>query len=156
MGETRDPGSGDAADGDIRRRGEGGSANPRPRLHLGQRDLNLALRDALLAQFALQCEAAAWAKRAAVLHPVAGEGQIAHMGGFRTVTAPHTGRSPTELASVSICAPTAMQADALSTATFVMGVERGMKLLSETPSVDALMVLKNGKTFVTKNFPVDA
>jgi thiamine biosynthesis lipoprotein len=69
---------------------------------------------------------------------------------------PRTGRSPTELASVSICARTAMQADALSTATFVLGVDRGMKLIRETPGADALMVLKRGRTLVTKDFPLDA
>ena len=35
---------------------------------------------------------------------------------------PRTGRSPTQLASVSVAAPTAMQADGLSTAVFVLGV----------------------------------
>ena len=67
---------------------------------------------------------------------------------------PRTGRSPTELASVSICAKTAMQADALSTAAFVLGLERGMKLVANTGGADALMVLKNGKTFGTENFPM--
>jgi hypothetical protein len=46
---------------------------------------------------------------------------------------PHTGHSPTELASVSIVAPTAMAADALSTAVFVLGAERGMELVRRTP-----------------------
>lgn len=66
---------------------------------------------------------------------------------------PRTGRSPTELASVSIAAPTGMLADALSTAVFVMGPDQGMKLLRATPGADALLVLKNGQTLITRGFP---
>lgn len=69
---------------------------------------------------------------------------------------PHTGESPTELSSTTICAPSAMQADALSTAVFVLGLERGMELIEELADVDALLVLKNGKTFATKNFPAES
>jgi thiamine biosynthesis lipoprotein len=66
---------------------------------------------------------------------------------------PKTGRSPDRLASVSVAANTAMEADALSTAVFVAGVERGQALIEELPGVDALFVLKNGKTMATKEFP---
>ena len=69
---------------------------------------------------------------------------------------PHTGRSPTELASVSIAAPTAMAADALSTAVFVLGVERGMELVRNLPDTDALLVLKNGRIVSTEGFPLEA
>ncbi|MDB2327102.1 MAG: FAD:protein FMN transferase [Verrucomicrobiales bacterium] len=66
---------------------------------------------------------------------------------------PKTGHSPNELASVSVVAPTAMEADALSTAVFVAGVERGMHLMRAFPNTDAFLVLKNGRTLVTKGFP---
>ena len=66
---------------------------------------------------------------------------------------PRTGHSPTELASVSIVAATAMAADALSTAVFVLGVERGMDLLRRAPGTDALMVLKDGSVRATATFP---
>ena len=66
---------------------------------------------------------------------------------------PKSGVSPEELASVSVVAPTAMQADALSTAVFVAGVEAGTNLLSRFEQTDALMVLKNGRTLATKGFP---
>lgn len=69
---------------------------------------------------------------------------------------PHTGHSPTELASVSIAAPSAMSADALSTAVFVLGVSRGMDLVRRTPGTDALLVLKNGDIVATGGFPVDS
>jgi FAD:protein FMN transferase len=67
---------------------------------------------------------------------------------------PRTGYSPTELASVSILAPTAMQADALSTACFVLGAEKSLALLRQTPRTDAFFVLKSGETIATPRFPL--
>jgi thiamine biosynthesis lipoprotein len=67
---------------------------------------------------------------------------------------PRTGRSPTELASVSVAARTSMQADALSTAVFVLGPERGLELIDDTPGADALLVLKSGRVLATPGFPV--
>lgn len=66
---------------------------------------------------------------------------------------PATGGSPAELVSVSIVAPTAMEADGLSTAVFVMGVERGMGLVEASAGVDALLVRKDGSAVSTKGFP---
>jgi thiamine biosynthesis lipoprotein len=67
---------------------------------------------------------------------------------------PQTGLSPTELASVSILAPSAMQADALSTAVFVMGRKRGWSLVQSLADVDAFFVLKDGRTMATPGFPL--
>lgn len=69
---------------------------------------------------------------------------------------PRTGRSPDELASVSIAAPTAMQADALSTAVFVLGPSRGLELVEWLEGVDAFFVLKDGRTRATAGFPMEA
>ena len=69
---------------------------------------------------------------------------------------PHTGQSPEQLSSVSIAARTGMEADALSTAVFVLGMERGLKLLQQTPGADALLVQKNGRSLRTPNFPITA
>ncbi len=69
---------------------------------------------------------------------------------------PRTGRSPDELASVSIAARTALEADALSTAVFVTGVERGLELIKATLGADAFFVLKNGRTLATEGFPLEA
>jgi len=66
---------------------------------------------------------------------------------------PHTGESPGELASVSVLAPTAMSADALSTTLFVLGPERGMEMLRQCPGIDALMILKDGRRLATDGFP---
>jgi thiamine biosynthesis lipoprotein len=65
---------------------------------------------------------------------------------------PRTGASPEALASVSVLAPTAIEADALSTALFVMGPEDGIRLVRETPGTDAFLVFKDGKTFKTPGF----
>lgn len=66
---------------------------------------------------------------------------------------PHTGFSPGELASVSVLAPSAMEADALSTALFVMGAERGLEFLRTFPATDALLILKDGRRLMTAGFP---
>jgi thiamine biosynthesis lipoprotein len=66
---------------------------------------------------------------------------------------PSTGRSPGELASVTILAPTGMEADALSTAVFVLGPDRGLALAASRPGVDALLVLKDGTQVRTPTFP---
>lgn len=66
---------------------------------------------------------------------------------------PHTGQSPAEVASVSIVAQTAMQADALSTAAAVLGPDAALKLIKTLPNVDALFVLKDGGVIRTSGFP---
>jgi thiamine biosynthesis lipoprotein len=66
---------------------------------------------------------------------------------------PRTGQSPAELASVTIVAPTALQADALSTAAMVLGMEETLRLVSRLPGVDALLVTKEGRTAATAGFP---
>ena len=67
---------------------------------------------------------------------------------------PATGRSPLVFSSVTVVANNATDADALSTAIFVAGTERGIKLVEETPGGSALLVFKDGKTFTTKKFPL--
>lgn len=66
---------------------------------------------------------------------------------------PRTGRSPESFSSVSVAAPTACQADALSTAVFVLGPERGLQLVRSTPGADALLIFKDGRTLATSGFP---
>jgi FAD:protein FMN transferase len=68
---------------------------------------------------------------------------------------PRSGDSPQELASVSIAAPTAMEADALSTAAFVLGAQGALDLLATMPGVDALLVLKTGGVIKSNGFPLE-
>ena len=69
---------------------------------------------------------------------------------------PRTGRSPSEFASVSVLAPSGMLADGLSTTLFVLGLERGRRLIESLSNVDALFVLKDGSTLATRGFPEHA
>lgn len=67
---------------------------------------------------------------------------------------PHSGLSANELSSVSIAAPTALQADALSTAVFVLGLQKGRQLIEAMTDVDALFVSKHGELTRTQQFPI--
>ena len=66
---------------------------------------------------------------------------------------PRTGRSPLDLSSVSVVAPTAMEADALSTAVFLMGLQKGKELIESMPNVDALFVDKSNRLIQTAGYP---
>jgi len=55
---------------------------------------------------------------------------------------PHSCGSPQELASVSVLAPDAMQADALSTAVFVLGKQAGLALIESLPGFEGILVSK--------------
>lgn len=66
---------------------------------------------------------------------------------------PASGTSPTELASVTVLAPTGILADGLSTAFMVMGSEKAFFLSQKIEGVDALLVRKDGAVFKTADFP---
>ncbi len=66
---------------------------------------------------------------------------------------PKTGASPQELASVSVLAPTGLQADALSTACMVLGMERSLQLAARLPGVDVLCIAKSGEARRSAGFP---
>lgn len=67
---------------------------------------------------------------------------------------PRTGRSPGDLASVSVVAPTALEADALSTAVFVLGLARGRDFVERLPNVEALFVDKHQTLHRSTGFPL--
>lgn len=66
---------------------------------------------------------------------------------------PRTGLSPTEFSSVTVVAPTGMEADALTKVVFVRGLEAGLDHVRSVPGADALCVLKNGRMIRTDGFP---
>ncbi len=66
---------------------------------------------------------------------------------------PATGDSPSELASVTVVAPTGILADGLSTAFMVMGADRSLALAARLPGVDAMLIDKNGAIRSTAHFP---
>jgi thiamine biosynthesis lipoprotein len=51
-----------------------------------------------------------------------------------------TGASPSRAVSVTVTAPTAMQADALATAAFVLGPRAGVRLIDELPGCACLII----------------
>lgn len=66
---------------------------------------------------------------------------------------PRTGISPLQLSSVTVIAPSAMDADALSTAVMVLGLEEGTALLERLPHVAGLLVSKTLDLWPTSDFP---
>jgi thiamine biosynthesis lipoprotein len=66
---------------------------------------------------------------------------------------PATGESPPELSSVTVLAPTALEADGLSTAFMVMGARRAHALAARLPGVDLLTVDKRGHAWRSPGFP---
>ncbi|HDR47085.1 MAG TPA: FAD:protein FMN transferase [Geoalkalibacter subterraneus] len=65
---------------------------------------------------------------------------------------PRTGYPATACRSVTVVAPSAMLADALATALFVLGPEQGMSLLQLYPEAEALIVDSSGKEHQSANF----
>lgn len=66
---------------------------------------------------------------------------------------PATGRSPPELASVTVLAPSALEADGLSTTFMVMGARRAHALAARLPGVDLLSIDKHGHAWRSSGFP---
>ena len=64
-----------------------------------------------------------------------------------------TGDSPTALASVSVVAPTGIQADGWSTAFMVLGPQRAIALAATLTGVDLMLVDKRGAIWRSQNFP---
>ena len=71
---------------------------------------------------------------------------------YNHIFEPRTGRSPMSFSSVTVVAANATDADALSTAIFVLGPEKGMDLAREF-AADVLLVAKDGRQHATPNFP---
>ncbi len=65
---------------------------------------------------------------------------------------PRTGRSPDQISAVTTIAPSAMDADALSTSTLVLGPDEGLALLESLDGVEGLIVTKDGRQLQTKGF----
>ncbi len=57
---------------------------------------------------------------------------------------PRTGRPAEGLAGASVCAPTAAEADALSTAFFVLGIDAAREYCREHPEIGAVLVTQPG------------
>lgn len=62
---------------------------------------------------------------------------------------PRTGQSPSELASATVLAATAQDADALGTALMVLGADAGLALAERLPEVEALLITKDMRVLKT-------
>jgi FAD:protein FMN transferase len=62
---------------------------------------------------------------------------------YHHIINPKTGYSATELISVTIAADNAFDADALSTAVFVLGKDEGMKLIESLPGVEGIIITRD-------------
>jgi len=62
---------------------------------------------------------------------------------------PKTGYQPRQIASVTIVNNNSGDGDILSTAVFVLGVERGLELLKQFPDTEAIILTNDGKTVTT-------
>jgi thiamine biosynthesis lipoprotein len=66
---------------------------------------------------------------------------------YHHILVPSTGKSAREVRSVTILGSDATQTDGLSTTVFVLGVERGMEIVSRLPGVEAVIVDAEGRIF---------
>lgn len=58
---------------------------------------------------------------------------------------PKTGKSASEVTSVTILAPRGLDSDPLSTTVFVLGVEKGLELVNSLQGVDGIIIDRQGK-----------
>jgi thiamine biosynthesis lipoprotein len=68
---------------------------------------------------------------------------------------PRAGRSPVDLASATVLAATAMDADALGTALMVLGSVDGLTLAEQLPAVEAVLVTKDLRILKTRGLMID-
>jgi thiamine biosynthesis lipoprotein len=64
---------------------------------------------------------------------------------YHHIINPASGKSASEMQSVTIIGPDATTTDALSTTVFVMGLEAGLQLINRMPDIDAIVVDQNGQ-----------
>ncbi|MBV1909117.1 MAG: FAD:protein FMN transferase [Kangiellaceae bacterium] len=70
---------------------------------------------------------------------------------YHHIIDPKTGDSARHTQSVTILASNSVDADALSTSIFVMGVEDGMKLVNQMTSVSAIIIDQQGKMIISND-----
>lgn len=71
---------------------------------------------------------------------------------FHHIVNPKTGYSATELISVTILADNAFDADAISTAVFVLGREKGLMLIENLENVEGLIITREKEIIKSSRF----
>lgn len=74
---------------------------------------------------------------------------------FSHIIDPSTGLPASEIVSVTVITGDPLKADALSTASYVLGEEKGIALLESFQGVSGFMVTKSGKVITTSNLMVE-
>jgi len=72
---------------------------------------------------------------------------------YHHILTPSTGLPARECQSVTIIAPSAMDADALATSVFVLGPKKGFALLEHFPDVQAIIVDRRGSVLLSPRWP---
>lgn len=71
---------------------------------------------------------------------------------YHHILDPANGMPARGMISCTLIAENVMDADALATAVFVLGPDKGMKLVESLDTVEAMMVTESGSTLFSKNF----
>ncbi|MBN1850963.1 MAG: FAD:protein FMN transferase [Deltaproteobacteria bacterium] len=71
---------------------------------------------------------------------------------FHHIINPSTGHSPYTSAGVSVIAPTAMEADALSTSVFVMNPGKGTQFINSLPSCESFVITRSNEQIRSKGW----
>lgn len=66
---------------------------------------------------------------------------------YHHILNPRTGRSATGVHSVSVIGPDAITTDGLTKPVFILGPEKGLRLIESIPGVDAVIIDADGKMF---------
>ena len=75
---------------------------------------------------------------------------------FHHIVDPRTGLSPELSTSVSVIAPTTMDADALATGVFVMNPVKGTGFINSLPQCESLVVDKEGTQLKSRGWKTEA
>ena len=67
---------------------------------------------------------------------------------------PHTGKPVERMQSVSVIGATGLETDSLDTTIFVLGIEKGKRLINSLPGTSALLVSHDGKISMSEKWPV--
>lgn len=70
---------------------------------------------------------------------------------YHHILNPQTGTSAKNIQSVTIIADRAIDSDALSTSVFVMGKDKGLKLIESLANVSAIIIQGNGEVFYSSD-----
>ncbi len=73
---------------------------------------------------------------------------------YHHILHPETGYPARGVCSVTIIAPNAMDADALATSVFILGVQKGLQLLKDTPGAEGIIVDENMSSSMTNGLTV--